>query len=1121
MTKHYMNHLVISRLSRSWQINGLALGAIFVFSLFFSSSVLAQSAKGKRDILQKTNVTRLQQMKVTFEKRQAELRKEAERVAKNRGWALKKVDAKGNFMELQRLDRNGNPMYYVTSGSAPLNLGGANTTNASALWTGGSLGLNLNGEGMIVGEWDGGAVRTSHQEFNNNANQDDGAVTLSDHATHVAGTMVAQGTDANAKGMASAATLSAHDWNSDETEMAAAAAGGLLMSNHSYGWNAFFLGIEQFGRYDDQAQEWDDIQFNAPFYLVIKAAGNDRGSFNTGKNGYDLVNGAAASKNTMVVAAVEETVNYTGPNSVVMSSFSSWGPTDDGRIKPDISAKGVSMFSSVASGDAAYSIFSGTSMASPNTTGSLTLVQQHYNNIHGNFMRASTLKALAIATAEETGDADGPDYEFGWGLLNVEKAVVAINDEGTSSVIDELTLNDGGSYSTTVNSDGTQPLTLTVAWTDVAGTPTADVLDDPTLMIVNDLDIRITKDGTTFNPWILDPSNPSAAATTGDNFRDNVERININGTTAGAYTITVTHKGTLSGGSQDFSLIVTGASAGDPPVCEATVPSGLNVNSIGETSATASWSAVALVASYDYRYRATGTTTWTDVNTTSTSANLTGLTASTEYEVQVRSNCTASSSAYSGSSTFTTADEPVPCTVTAPAGLSVSGVTSDAATASWDAVAEATTYNYRYRVAGTATWIDGSTSSTSATLSGLSSETDYEVQVNAECPDETSAYSGSANFTTEVASTLEPCNIAPQNIHTTSNTATSTTIGWNAVENVNFYQFRYKPTGTNGWTNGTVTVNELVLNGLTANTAYEMNIRSNCSTGNSPVTSFTWTTDGGGGSTCDVPSGLSAGSVSETGATISWSGASGANSYNYQYRASGTTTWTTANTGSTSATLSGLTASTSYDYQVESVCTGETSGYSSTAIFTTTDGGGGGETSCDIAPQNITASTTGSTANIDWSPVEGATTYQYRYRSTGAFTNGTTTTNSLSLTGLSANTTYTLHVRSYCGSFSPVATFSFTTSSGSSTNAFSTTAISTFTEGVTLYPNPAEGLLKVNIADIAGASVRIYDVKGVVVKSLKVNSNYTEIDIKNLERGMYIMKIVTDNASTQKRFVKK
>ena len=487
--------------------------------------------------------------------------------------------------------------------------------------------------------------------------------------------------------------------------------------------------------------------------------------------------------------------------------------------------------------------------------------------------------------------------------------------------------------------------------------------------------------------------------------------------------------------------------------CTVTVPTGLAASSISDTGATLTWGSVAQATTYNYRYRVSGTTDWTTSSTSATSATLSGLTASTSYEAQVNASCPDETSAYSGSSTFTTADEPVPCTVTAPAGLSVSGVTSDAATASWDAVAEATTYNYRYRVAGTATWIDGSTSSTSATLSGLSSETDYEVQVNAECPDETSAYSGSANFTTEVASTLEPCNIAPQNIHTTSNTATSTTIGWNAVENVNFYQFRYKPTGTNGWTNGTVTVNELVLNGLTANTAYEMNIRSNCSTGNSPVTSFTWTTDGGGGSTCDVPSGLSAGSVSETGATISWSGASGANSYNYQYRASGTTTWTTANTGSTSATLSGLTASTSYDYQVESVCTGETSGYSSTAIFTTTDGGGGGETSCDIAPQNITASTTGSTANIDWSPVEGATTYQYRYRSTGAFTNGTTTTNSLSLTGLSANTTYTLNVRSLCGSFSPVASFTFTTGSGA---RLANNRV--FTEGVTLYPNPAEGL---------------------------------------------------------------
>lgn len=59
-----------------------------------------------------------------------------------------------------------------------------------------------------------------------------------------------------------------------------------------------------------------------------------------------------------------------------MSSFSSWGPTDDGRIKPDIVADGVSVFSTTATHDSSYGYKSGTSMATPNAAGSLLLLQE-------------------------------------------------------------------------------------------------------------------------------------------------------------------------------------------------------------------------------------------------------------------------------------------------------------------------------------------------------------------------------------------------------------------------------------------------------------------------------------------------------------------------------------------------------------------------------------------------------------------------------------------------------------------------------------------------------------------------------------------------------------------------
>ncbi len=91
-----------------------------------------------------------------------------------------------------------------------------------------------------LGEWDGGATRVSHQEFTDNGPsrviQSDNATSLSSHATHVAGTLIAGGVSIEAKGMSYKGFLKAYDWNNAESEMAAAASQGLEISNHSYGW---------------------------------------------------------------------------------------------------------------------------------------------------------------------------------------------------------------------------------------------------------------------------------------------------------------------------------------------------------------------------------------------------------------------------------------------------------------------------------------------------------------------------------------------------------------------------------------------------------------------------------------------------------------------------------------------------------------------------------------------------------------------------------------------------------------------------------------------------------------------------------------------------------------------
>ncbi len=465
---------------------------------------------------------------------------------------------------------NGELIYAQTD-----NAGAALTARANKLYNGGTLGLNIQGQNMIAGVWDGGSAKTTHQEFmvggNSKLTNMDGASNI-DHATHVTGTICAQGILSNAKGIAFNASVLNYDWNDDLSEILSQASTGLLTSNHSYGFGAL-SNIWFFGAYDSRAQTFDEICYNNPYYLPVVSAGNSRND-NTApastqlgnKGGYDMIFGHGNAKNAMTVAAVNEVPNYIDEFSVTMSSFSSWGPSDDGRIKPDISMKGVNVRSTLSTSNTATGLLSGTSMASPGITGTVLLLQQYYNQLYSNYMKSATVKGLILHTADEAGNWPGPDYEYGWGLVNAEKAAIAIRDKNSltsnKSIIDELTLNTGATYTKTVIASGSVPLKISISWTDPkSSTINTGTVDPTTKYLVNDLDIKVTKDANTYYPWKMQGmSLPFEAATnTTTNDVDNFERVDINNP-SGTYTITVTHKGALSSGSQNFSLIATAAS---------------------------------------------------------------------------------------------------------------------------------------------------------------------------------------------------------------------------------------------------------------------------------------------------------------------------------------------------------------------------------------------------------------------------------------------------------------------------------------------------------------------------------------------------------------------------------
>ena len=548
-------------------------------------------------------------------------------LAKQKGWALTITDKEGNVGKLVGVDAFNLPKYYIQHNNAIA----ANTTRANQLWPGGSSGLNLSGSSNAVknklGVWDGGKILTTHVELVNRVTQKDNAAVLSDHGTHVTGTMIAGGVNPSAKGMAYGLQgIIAYDFTGDKAEVASEAS-NLLISNHSYGtitgWNYNssqsrweFYGRStdnedyKFGYYSNDTQLLDSIAYNAPYYLYVKSAGNSRNQngpavgqpyfrYNasnsmaaagnrpdgiSSNDGYGIVSWDGNAKNILTVGAVNGISSiYSRPEDVVMSSFSCWGPTDDGRIKPDVVANGVAVLSSTSGSNTSYASLSGTSMSSPNASGSLLLLQELYARLKNNeFLRAATIKGLAIHTASEAGGAPGPDYKFGFGLLNVEKAAAVIsasvannNNASSEHLMYENVFNaTTTSFSTNVIASGKGQLRATISWTDPRGNvETVNVLNDPTPKLINDLDVRITTNNGAkiFRPWVLNPLSPSSDPSPGDNVLDNVEVVDVDSTIPGqSYTVTVSYKNSLQRGAQAYSLLVSGV--GGTPYC-ASAPS--------------------------------------------------------------------------------------------------------------------------------------------------------------------------------------------------------------------------------------------------------------------------------------------------------------------------------------------------------------------------------------------------------------------------------------------------------------------------------------------------------------------------------------------------------------------
>lgn len=310
--------------------------------------------------------------------------------------------------------------------------------------------------------------------------------------------------------------------------------------------------------------------------IITKSAGNDRLAIDcvnkTGKEPFDTLPSPATAKNPIVVGSIDA-------NTKEISSFSSYGPTDDGRIKPDLVAPGALFSKGVPDNgilgyksttlNNLYDECWGTSCAAPFVGGLIALMEEKWEKKNDNSseprLLSHTAKAILIHSAEDLGEI-GPDYKYGWGMINAKNAIKLISDSkfiNTSGSNNQKLNNPHTIITDSFNSqnnsqkkyklmlDSLSNLTLTLVWDDFPETP-----GEPTKVLINDLDLKIINGDITFRPSVLDKENPNIPAKIGsDDDINNVEMIKTI-QPKGEVDIIVSTEQFLHS-PQDFTLIVS------------------------------------------------------------------------------------------------------------------------------------------------------------------------------------------------------------------------------------------------------------------------------------------------------------------------------------------------------------------------------------------------------------------------------------------------------------------------------------------------------------------------------------------------------------------------------------
>ncbi|MFN1217800.1 S8 family peptidase [Chryseobacterium kwangjuense] len=547
---------------------------------------------------------------------------------------------------------NGSPYFHQSE-----DINQIKNSNSDFLQNGTVTGLtgSFNGENIKFTVFDGGRIFAGHTLFDNMPNRitnlEAATMNYNSHATNVASFIGAKpanlsggGNTYNPKGIAMNSTMDSYSFQT--TTLPGGTASSTVfqkimtaqpkISNHSYGtntgwtdsdpnqpnayvWNGNYEAggnniYDIQGTYFTNDQNYDQIVYNNPSYVIVKSSGNYFAMGPNGNNtpkyyktfsaagtqyvqftandanippnncsqGYDCIGTGSLAKNIIVVGATNIITSndgrYTTAADVVRSGYSSAGPRDDGGIKPDITAVGTGVASGATAQDTTgsnlYSVGSGTSYSAPVVTGIIGLWTQINKQLFNNAeFNAASAKVLTIHSASEAGNV-GPDPWHGWGFINAKKgAELLVGKSNNTIIFKDETLNSGTTNRKTVTASGSEPLKVTISWIDpefkvpaVATLTVADLYNNRASRLVNDLDLRIidTTDDTIYYPWKLNANSPMTPAIKADNTVDNVEQVVIDAPVAGRnYRIEVNNKGNLVNNAgvnapQNYSILVSG-----------------------------------------------------------------------------------------------------------------------------------------------------------------------------------------------------------------------------------------------------------------------------------------------------------------------------------------------------------------------------------------------------------------------------------------------------------------------------------------------------------------------------------------------------------------------------------